>query len=167
MTSDRRAQFALSVGALLGAGGMLLASSQTWQRVRTVRGAPFPDLVDDIAGRERFPALFPVAIVAILGVFVVLVTAPRLRWAVGLLLAACGLAGLGYGVRGLSGLTAWPIVSGVSGLVLLGCALGIVTTAHRWSSGLSRKYDAPAKATTADDAWHALDRGDDPTIDGK
>ena len=62
----------------------------------------------------------------------------------------------------------WPVLSSVAGALVLGCSLGILWRSPRWQGGgLSRRYEAPATSAASEDAWHSLDRGDDPTIDGQ
>ncbi|BDZ46992.1 Trp biosynthesis-associated membrane protein [Naasia aerilata] len=68
-------------------------------------------------------------------------------------------------VRGLVdsvGLTAWPVVAIVAGVLVVLLAIAVAVTAASWP-GTARRYGDGDAAATPSDPWDALTRGADPT----
>jgi uncharacterized membrane protein (TIGR02234 family) len=185
----RREYLGVLAVAVLAAGVIMLGSSQSWLRLHVDRPAPFAPVTVSITGRSAYPAVFGFAVVAIITVVLVAVTAGWGRRVLGVLLAVNGVSSVWYGVRGLAapgpvriqellgtrgsatfGITgarvqaAWPLITTGAGVLLTVAAIAIVVRGGRWSGGLSRRYDAPAEAAKSEDPWRTLDRGEDPTI---
>lgn len=155
-----------------------------------VEGLPPRDFV--VAARTAAPWVGAAALVALAGTGAVLATAGRWRRAVGVLVAACGLAVLlGAGLAGgavedalrdeISGTAsgtdatavevaladlhdrAWRWVAAAGGAGVL--LAGTLTAARggRWPT-MGRRYEQPAaERRTDDDPWRSLDHGRDPT----
>lgn len=92
MNGHRPLAFALLLD-VLGAGGALLSSIQTWQRLSAAREGPFPDAKVALSGRDVDSAITALALVALAGVVAVLATRGRWRRLVGAVVAVAG-AGL-------------------------------------------------------------------------
>jgi hypothetical protein len=71
--------------------------------------------------------------------------------------------GEGPAATAIAASTAWPWVTALGLLVTVAAGVLVLVAGSGWS-GLSGRYDAPA-ASTRDDAWTAMDRGEDPTVD--
>jgi hypothetical protein len=190
VTSSQRREFLTVLGlAALAAGGVLFASSRVWLTLTAARLAPFSPIVLAVRGRGLYPALFGLAVVALISIVLIVVTAGWGRRALGVLLIVLGLSSSWYGVRGLSAPRSprivelvgahatgtpgfvlvdkdplWPVLTIGLGLVIALAGVLVVVRAARWSGGLSGKYSAPAEAAQSDDPWRSLDRGEDPTI---
>lgn len=181
------------IAALVLAGGAaLLSSSRPWAHVVLTRPAPFGRVTEDVTGRELFAAIPWLGLLAMLGAGMLLLTKRGSRRLVACVIVLAGAGLVTFGLRGLqrpargrvadvlgdravSTATEWSIgvtkfgpvsclVAGVAAVVLGAVALA---AAGRWRGGLSGRYEAPAQAVTAEDAWSALDRGDDPTVGGQ
>jgi len=175
--------------AALAAGGALFASSRTWIHLSAVRPAPFGPVRVDVAGRTEFPALFGLAIVALITVVLVLVTAGWGRRLLGLLLGVVGVSVAWYGIQGFSApgsarqlqllhgrstgisgsrvaseIAVWPALSVACGVLLALAGVAVTVRAGRWGMPLSTRYSAPVEAAQSADPWRSLDRGEDPTI---
>jgi len=80
--------------------------------------------------------------------------------AVGLLLASVGVPVAAH--------SAWPVLSSLCGVLVLGSGVLIAWRGHRWQV-MSARYEATPEAAAEDQAraaatmWRALDEGDDPT----
>jgi hypothetical protein len=171
----------LGLAALAGLA-ILFTSSQSWLDVTVGRRPPFGPLRVRLTGRAEYPALTGLAVVALLGVVLVLVTAGVVRRALGVLLAlvgglACWYAGHGLAEPGPARLTELlgdrlSQSTGLSQLdrhqVWAGCSLLaaalLVLRAGGWQPGLSARYGAPAAVAESGDPWRRLDRGEDPTV---
>jgi uncharacterized membrane protein (TIGR02234 family) len=181
----RRELTAAVVGALAGGGLALVAGGQEWARVVAERPAPLPPVESTLSGGEAVP-LVPAAGLLLLAAAVALLAVRGLaRVAVGLLVAVAGGVLLWSGLRTLTGgvdvvdvraaavdvVAAWPVLAAVAGA--LGTAAGgLVLVRGRSWPGMGRRYErtgaeTPAAPRTeedrAQDAWKALDRGEDPT----
>jgi len=168
---------------------ILFASSRSWLEATVARRPPFGPLRVDLTGRTEFPALTGLAVVALLGVVLVLVTGGVVRRLLGVLLVVAGGWCCGYAASGLAtpgparlaellgdrlaqsaGLTelqrhpVWAALTmSAAGLLVL-CGLLVVVRAGRWRFGLSARYAAPAAVAESGDPWRRLDRGEDPTV---
>jgi uncharacterized membrane protein (TIGR02234 family) len=187
--NQRRELLTVLAVAVLAAGAVLLASSQRWLSLHAIRPAPFAPVTVSISGRTEFPALFGLAIVAVITVVLVSASGGWGRRVLGLLLLVMGMSAAWYGAKGFSapGSTRaaellggrapgtggvieaqthalWPLSTVGSGLLLAATGIVISVRGSRWSGGLSSKYDAPARASRLEDPWRRMDRGDDPTI---
>jgi uncharacterized membrane protein (TIGR02234 family) len=212
MTRERRLLGIALLVDLLGATGVLLSVGRDWQRVVVTRHAPLTDAVVHLSGRDLEAAISGLGFVALAGVVALAATRGIGRRLVGAALAISGgviiwLTVLamtpvstaeardsvpsGVGVdstsRAHATVTAgWPIVTLVSGLLIVLAGVLTVFFARHWME-MAARYDAPTPAareagrsetangdggtggadgpnTVADLAlWSALDRGDDPT----
>lgn len=174
---------------LIGGGLILAVAGRSWASVTVPRQAPFGALRLSLSGRNLYPALTGLAVVALIAAVLIVVLAgwPR-RLLGGLLVLLAGWTGW-YAGRGvhrpaasrvlalagdrLSQRTGPPVVQAHpawAGVALAGsiCLLvaGLVLAARSgsWRLGLSSRYAAPAEAAAANDPWRQLDRGEDPTI---
>jgi uncharacterized membrane protein (TIGR02234 family) len=177
---------------LLGAVGVLLIATRTWQTVTTPRPAPLHDDVLDMTGRTVDAAPTALALVALAGVVAVLATRGVVRRVVGGLLAVAGLALVWRSITAAGALStrraravvaehhatvdvsgavphvrtyaSWPVLTGLCGVLVLTSGAFIVWRGHRWQAMSSRYEARPADPSkAAATMWTALDRGDDPT----
>lgn len=174
---------------VLGAGGIVFTSSRPWLAVSVARQPPFGPLAAELTGRDEFPALNGLAIVALLIAVLVLVTAGWGRRLLGVLLLVIGGCAAWYAVQGLRSVSSgrllellggrlsqraaafgvrhhpvWAYLTLFWSLLLVACALVLVARSGRWKVGMSAKYAAPVEAARSGDPWRSLDRGEDPTI---
>jgi hypothetical protein len=175
--------------AALAALTILFATSRSWLGVTVGRRPPFGPLRVELTGRAEYPALTGLAVVALLGVVLVLVTGGVVRRVLGGLLVLVGGWSCGYAAGGLvspgpgrlarllgnrlaqsSGLTqldrhpVWPMSALLAAVLLVLCGLVLVVRAGRWQLGMSARYAAPAAVAESGDPWRRLDRGEDPTV---
>jgi uncharacterized membrane protein (TIGR02234 family) len=188
--SAQRREMAGVLGvAALAALAILFAASRPWLVVTVVRRPPFGPLRVELTGRAEYPALTGLAVVALLGVVLVLVTGGVARRVLGGLLALAGGWSCGYAASGLArpgpdrlerllgdrlaqstGLAelhrhpVWAASTLLAAGLLLLCGLVVVARAGRWQLGLSARYAAPAAVAESGDPWRRLDRGEDPTV---
>lgn len=188
--SAQRREMACVLGLAALAGAVILfAAGQSWLSVTAGRRPPFGALQAELTGRELYPALTGLAVVALLSVALTLVTGGVVRRLLGGLLAlvggwACGYAGSGLadpsparlaqslGGRltqgsGLTQLHRHPVWAGVTllaAVLLVLCGLLLAVRAGRWQVGMSARYAAPAAVAESADPWRRLDRGEDPTV---
>jgi Tryptophan-associated transmembrane protein (Trp_oprn_chp) len=178
----------LGLAALAGLA-ILFTASRSWLVVTVARRPPFGPLRVDLSGHAQYPALPGLAVVALLGVVLVLVTGGVVRRLLGALLAVAGGWSCGYAASGLAtpgaarlaGLLGdrlalssgpshvqrhpeWPVLALLAGVLLVLCGLVVVVRAGRWKLGLSARYAAPAAVAESGDPWRRLDRGEDPTV---
>ena len=178
----------LGLAALAGLA-ILFTASRSWLGVTVARRPPFGPLRVSLTGRAEYPALTGLAVVALLGVVLVLVTGGTVRRLLGALLVLAGGWSCGYAASGLatpgarrlaellgdrlaqsSGLTevqrhqVWPALTLPAAVLLMLCGLVVVVRAGRWKLGLSARYAAPAAVAESGDPWRRLDRGEDPTV---
>lgn len=185
----RRSSFGpVAGGGLLTAGLTAYAAHQAW--ASTSGREP---LAVAVAGLGEVPLAGALALVALAGWGVLLVTRGRVRRAFAVLTAlaatgtvvaaAIGVAGVresverqlrDLGVVATASWTVWPWVTLGSGAVAVVLALVAVRAAPGWPE-MGRRYDAPHDAApTGDgaadparaderDLWRALDEGHDPT----
>jgi hypothetical protein len=174
--------------AVIAAGAVILAAGRPWLHVTVARPAPFGPVIADVSGRKEFGAVTGLAVVALLAVLLIAITARTVRKIFGVLLGLAGLACCWYAIRGLATPSAsrardlvgdlatsgesvhvhqvagWPVLTAVAGLLVMLAGIAVLLRGRAWNDGLSQRYSAPAAAATSEDPWRTLDRGDDPTI---
>lgn len=168
--SPRRAITTAVVAGLAAAGLGLYAATRVWFSLSRDRPAPVPDEVVDTTGGQLAVWSVPAGMVALAGAIALIACTGWARRVVAAIVALSGLglaAAGGYGLSRAFGL--WPVVTAVSGLVVLAVAVWTLRSGAAWP-GMSGRYDrqqaAPAGAALADDPaalWDALDKGEDPT----
>lgn len=191
-----KAAFVVAIALdVVGAGVALLVSLRAWQTVTTARTGRAPDVLD-LNGRTVDSASTAIALVALAGVVAVLATRGVLRRVVGGLVAVAGAGLIWRGALALSAVSAararslvashhqtvstsgtvpsvavhsaWPVLSSLCGVLVLGSGVLIAWRGHRWQV-MSARYEATPEAAAEDQAraaatmWRALDEGDDPT----
>jgi hypothetical protein len=188
--SAQRREMAGVLGlAALASLAMLFTTGRPWLSVTVGRRPPFGPLRVELTGRAEYPAVTGLAVVALLGVVLVLVTGSLVRRVLGGLLALAGGWSGAYAASGLarpspgrlerllgdrlaqsSGLIqlhrhpGWAVATLLAAGVLALCGLVVVVRAGRWQLGLSARYAAPAAVAESGDPWRRLDRGEDPTV---
>ncbi len=164
------------VAAALLAGSLatFACSGRTW-RVGNRAADPITGLAGHaaIAGTQIAPAVRACALAALAGTLVLLlVRSTPARTIVATLITlvtatACGIA-LDVGIASPAHLdpTAWPWLCATAALIATLAGLAGILGARGWHSRSSDRYDSPsAPVRSADeDAWQALDRGEDPTL---
>jgi hypothetical protein len=190
--SSRREIGTIAALTIVAAAAVLLLSSLHWLHLDGTRPAPFQPLHADVKGRQEFPAVAGLAVVALLVAVLAMVTGVWARRALGVVLTVAGIWSLSYGVRGLGTPSAGrlrdllggsqsagtvairseivsvlPVLTAVFAAVLALCGIALAVGAGRWTSGLSARYETPAVARRVDDPWRTLDRGEDPTIEDR
>ncbi|TFV50268.1 Trp biosynthesis-associated membrane protein [Blastococcus sp. TF02A-35] len=193
--ADRRGLTVAVLGAAGAGALALSAAAQRWAAVTAARRAPLPPVTGELSGSDAAPLVTAAGLVLLAAAVALLAVRGVGRAVVGLLTALAGGALLWSAVRvlgggvadaaedlpgiGGTGVTsvdvdlspAWPVLALVAGL--LGVAVGLLATlrGRAWPA-MGRRYErtaAPAVARTdeerAQEAWKALDRGDDPTVD--
>jgi hypothetical protein len=169
-----------------------LAASRPWLVLHAVRIQPFTALTAHVPGRVVFAATSGFAVVILLGALVLVVAGRITRLCVGVLVIAVSVAGAWFATRGFTmpaqarltdllggsartgGVVvtahrepAWPAIGLVGSILSMVSGVFAALRCRHWSTGLGRRYDAPAVARTAEDPWRTLDRGGDPTIEGR
>lgn len=169
------ALLAIAIGAGLGA----LAATRPWLEVRAGTARQSLD-----GGKVTSGLALALALLALLGVLLLLTLRGVGRWVLSALLAVIGLGSVLVAVlrrepsrATLQALvdqvaltdgwttawTPWPWISMVAGLlVVLGAVLALATLRH-WPRRPDRYQRAPRPGS--DDPWRALDAGEDPTDD--
>ncbi len=188
-----RRQMGAALGGCALAGALALsASGQTWSTVTVTRGAPLPPVTEVLSGSALAPLVPAAGLLLLAAAVAVLAVRGAGRAAVGVLVVLAGAALAWSGLRVLTGgadpgtaapgetrtaelAAAWPVLVLVAA-VLAVAAGGLVLARGRHWPGMGRRYErgtapAPARPRTDEeralDAWRALDRGDDPTVDGQ
>ncbi len=141
---------------LAGSLVVLLAGRQRW--FTPPRGAA-PQAT---TGTELVPLAHALALVALAGVVALLAARGWTRLAVGGALILGGLAIAAVAVTRLGGSLLGPGLTVVGGLLVALAGVLTVVRSRRWPA-LGARYDAPGRPRT-EDAWAALDRGEDPTV---
>ncbi|GAA3170604.1 hypothetical protein GCM10010531_24830 [Blastococcus jejuensis] len=187
-----RRELTSAVVAAAAAGGLALtAGSQAWAQVTVGRAAPLPPTESTLSGADAAPLVPAAGLVLLAAAVALLAVRGVARVATGLLVALAGgtLAWSGLrvliaGVRvddvggagaevGVDVAVAWPVLAVVAGAVGVGAGALVVLHGRAWP-GMGQRYErtgsastvAPASRTDEDraqDAWKALDRGEDPT----
>ncbi len=182
-----RAEFAIALLIeIIGAAGVLLVSTRTWQTITTLRPRPFADDVLHVSGRAIDTACTALALVGLAGVVAVLATKGAVRRGVGVLVALAGaaivwrsigalpavsasradalvrdkhelVAGAEVVGRHITTAPAWAVSSAIGGVLVLLAGLLIAWRGGRWSA-MSAKYEAPAAETEQDE--HARAKAD-------
>jgi uncharacterized membrane protein (TIGR02234 family) len=194
-SSSRRELTTAVLGAAVAGALALSAASQRWAGVTVERRTPLPPVDGVLSGSAAAPLVPAAGLVLLAGAVALLAVRGAGRAVVGLLTAAAGGALLWSAVRVLAGgvteaaadlpgasgssvtsvavdvSPAWPVLALVAGL--LAVAVGLLATVRgRGWPAMGRRYErTPAAAPPhtdedrAQEAWKALDRGDDPTAD--
>jgi len=168
------------------------ASGRTWLKVVATREAPFGPQYLSVTGHHWFPVLTSLCIAAVVGAVLVFFTRGHARRVLGVLIV---LIGAGMVVPGFVGRHApkpfqirdlipediggtapavgghvvigWPMAVLVSGLIIAMCGSMVFTQGPDWDDAVADRYETAPDGAGSDDPWRALDRGDDPTLDGK
>jgi hypothetical protein len=159
---------------LAGSLSAFASSGRTW-RVGNGAADPVTGLASQaaIAGSQVAPAVRACALAALAGTLVLLLvrTAPARAIVATLLTLVSATAGgiaVDVGVTAPAHLdpTVWPWLCAAGALLATVGGLAAIFGARRWPARSSDRYDSPsAPVRSADeDAWQALDRGEDPTL---
>lgn len=164
------------VAAALLAGSLaaFACSGRTW-RVGNGAADPITGLASQaaVAGTQIAPAVRACALAALAGTLVLLLvrSAPARTIVAALvtLVTAIALAiALDAGIISPAHLdaTAWPWLCAASALVATVAGVAGIVGARGWRSRSSDRYGSPSApvGSADDDAWQALDRGEDPTL---
>ncbi|MET7750027.1 Trp biosynthesis-associated membrane protein [Micromonospora sp. NPDC005367] len=168
--------------SLAGAGLALWAATRSWSVELTVRPSPLPPERVTRTGTALLPWLPALAVVGLAGGGAVLATRGRVRQFLGGLLALLGLAVAivgGYGLAaGFEGAVSrqWPALCLVGGLLAAAGGLLTALRGRAWPA-MGARYERPPRGGAAPsgpagpvtgrrttEAWDALDRGEDPTV---
>ena len=173
---------------LLGAFVVLVGGGRDWVIVDVAGNGLLPPRRLGVEGSELVAGVRALGLVGLAGVVALAATRRWGRAVVGVLLVLVGLGVLlsvvgadlaaeaarsapvaqAGGADGDGRTTAWPVVTGVGGLLLAAAGSLVTLRGRRWAA-LGRRYDAPAArpapAAPSGTAqlWDALDRGEDPT----
>lgn len=165
---------------LAGGGLALYAATRTWA-VEVWPRPPLPPREVPYTGGQLLPWLPALAVVALAGAAAVLATQGLVRRVVGVLLllvSAAVVAGGGYPLLAQDDIgPGWPALCLVGGLVAAAGAAMTARHGHQWpvmgaryERGTTRSTGAPAPdggrvgLGNTREAWDALDRGEDPTV---
>jgi uncharacterized membrane protein (TIGR02234 family) len=164
---------------VIGAGGVLLVSTRTWQTIRTVRARPFATDLLHVSGRTVDAAPTALALVGLAGLVAVLATRGVARRVVGALVAVAGVAtvwrsaaavpavgegrarvllhdkheivsGTGVVDQTVTTHPVWGVLSIAGGVLMLLAGALIAWRGSRWAS-MSARYETPAPAPDPDD----------------
>jgi uncharacterized membrane protein (TIGR02234 family) len=184
----RRELTAAVVSAAVAGGLALTAGSQVWAQVTVGRAAPLPPVRSTLSGADVAPLVPAAGLVLLAAAVALLAVRGAARAATGLLIALAGGTLAWSGLRALIGgvrvddlggaatevavdpSTAWPVLAVVAGVMGI-AAGGLAVLRGRTWPGMGQRYERTRAATTAprsdedraQDAWKALDRGEDPT----
>jgi hypothetical protein len=150
----------------VGSAVALYAATRPWEEIMTHRIEPFPPYTDISTGNELFPGLTAIAVVGLAGAGAVLATKGVGRRLVGVLLTLVGLGVVACAVVGIGkGSPTWPVTALLGGLAVVAGGLWVGASGHRWPH-MGARYDRTESRgrTGSNDAWDALDRGEDPTV---
>ncbi|TFV66773.1 UNVERIFIED_ORG: TIGR02234 family membrane protein [Bacillus sp. AZ43] len=183
MTARRELTTAV-LGAVVAGVLALVAGGQAWAESTIERRPPLPPVVETLSGSDAAPLVPAAGLVLLAAGLALLAVRAAGRVVVGLLVAVAGgvLAwsggrALGDGLETAAGeavevSAGWPVLALLAGA--LGAAVGllVVVRGRSWP-GMGRRYErgpgpeAPRRPRSdeerAQDAWKALDRGEDPT----
>ncbi len=160
-------------GLLVGSLASFACSGRTW-RVGNGAADPVTGLASHaaVAGTQVAPAVRACALAALAGTLVLLllrgvvartIVAALIALVSGAATVLCLTAALSPPAHLDS--TVWPWLAGASSLLAAVSGGAAVVGARRWPRPGSTRYDSPANPRrTDDDAWQALDRGEDPTL---
>ena len=191
--SSRRELTSAVVGAALAGALALSSASQRWADVTAERRAPLPPVPGTLSGSEAAPLVPAAGLVLLAAAVAFFAVRGTGRAVVGLLTAmaggalvwsaarvlAGGVADAAEDLPGVAGSSvtevvvdlspAWPLLTLVAGLIAVAAGLLATVRGRSWP-GMGRRYErttgaAPARTDEdrAQEAWKALDRGDDPT----
>jgi uncharacterized membrane protein (TIGR02234 family) len=189
---NARRELALATAlCLVGAGTVLLSIGQPWATATQPAGPALPAVTANLVGRDLAPLTAGLALLGLASAAALLALGRRLRPVLGVIMTASGtlimidtLLARGRVTAEIQSrfadptvtghATAWPWLAVLGGLVLA-CA-GVLTVARgtKWPT-MSRRYEqrsvpraepsmSRGPISDPDDAWRALDRGEDPTL---
>jgi Tryptophan-associated transmembrane protein (Trp_oprn_chp) len=160
----------------LGSAGLIGAAGRTWSEGPSTADAVTGVTVHTaLTGTVVAPAVRPLALAILAGSGAMLLLRGWPRRAMAVLLAVLAAAAAFYAIRAASAAhaTAWPVVAAVLAVLLVPAATAVALFAGTWGAARRGRYEAAAAALPAgetgpatmsdDDAWRALDRGEDPT----
>ena len=181
------------LGSVVAGALALSASGQRWADVTAERRSPLPPVSGALSGGDVAPLATAAGLVLLAAAVALLAVRGAGRAAVGLVTAAAGGALVWSGVRVLAGGVAdaaadlpgltgssvvatavdvspvWPVLALLAGLLALVVGLLTAVRGAAWPA-MGRRYERTATAAgprtdedRAQDAWKALDRGEDPT----
>jgi uncharacterized membrane protein (TIGR02234 family) len=180
----------------LGGAMVLFAVGRPWVEITARRASPLPDVTVALSGRDLTPLVAGLGIVGLAGVVGLLATRRWGRLAVAAIVALAGLGVLAGSLTrlgapgaaeardlladsgraaGAAAVTAtghpgWPLLAAAGGLLLALGGLAALVRSRAWPT-MSARYETPAARTdrprTDAAVWDALDRGDDPTVEGR
>lgn len=174
-----RREFLAALFVVLGGALMvLLASTQQWAEVVVDPTLSVPPSVwDELRGQAVAPAARALGLVGLAGVVALAATRRIGRRVVGVVLVLAGVGtvlaslfaspetswspGAGDATAPLR-ITGWPWASAFGGALLVAGGIWVIARAGRWPT-MGERYDRSAPSPAAEDAWSALDRGEDPT----
>ncbi|TQN43358.1 putative membrane protein (TIGR02234 family) [Blastococcus colisei] len=198
MTATARRELGAVVGGAVLAGALaLIAGGGAWVGYTVERPAPLPPIEGTLSGADAAPLVPASGLVLLAAAVAVLAVRGWARLVLGVLVAAAGgvltRSGLGALVTGVEpgdvggwvgevtvgGVTAWPVVAVLAGVLAVAVGVLVVLRGRTWPA-MGRRYEratdpatghtsatAPARPETDEDraqaAWKALDRGEDPT----
>jgi uncharacterized membrane protein (TIGR02234 family) len=187
----RRQLTAAVVGAALAGGLALFSSGQHWAEVTAVRRPPLPPVSGVLTGGDAAPLVPATGLLLLAAGLALVAVRGWARPVLGVVLAAAGAA-LGWAaLRPLTGhvdasaahlpaladgtrvdvAAGWPVAVLIAALLAVAVGALVVLRGKGWH-GMGRRYErgtaaAAARPATDDerrqDAWRALDRGEDPT----
>lgn len=161
---------------LLGAAGVLLVATRTWQTVTTPRPAPLHDDLLKLSGRTVDAAPTALGLVALAGVVAVLATRGLVRRVVGVALGVAGAALVWRAIASASAVSTsraralvsehhqtvdvsaatpriethavWPAVTIACALLVLASGALVAWRGHRWQA-MSTRYETPHEEKAA------------------
>ncbi|MGY1603755.1 Trp biosynthesis-associated membrane protein [Geodermatophilus sp. SYSU D00815] len=191
----RRELTAAVLGAAAAGGLALVAAGQRWAEVTADRQPPLPPVSAVLSGSAAAPLVPATGLLLLAAAVVLVAVRGPARVGVGALVAAAGGALGWSGAGALAGRVdagaadlpvlddamagarvdlsvTGPVVVLVAGVLAVAVGALVVVRGRGWPA-MGRRYQRPgdpaAAARTgeqrADDAWRALDRGEDPTED--
>jgi uncharacterized membrane protein (TIGR02234 family) len=183
---SRRVAAGAVLAALVAAALVIVGVGERWGSTLVREPAPLPAHVYRLSGAQSAAGGRALAWVVLAGLLAALAVRRRARTvlagvsvgAAAGCLALCAGAAVDVAARvrsaagpGASAVhqTGWPWVTVAAAAVALVAAAACVPAVRRWR-GLGGRYDRPQAAPPPADpsaaAWAAIDRGEDPTVDG-
>ena len=156
-----------AVSAVVGAGAAVLAVSRGWfEATGPADRGSFVTAAERVAGSERYPWLWALALVALAGGGAVLATKGVVRTVVGWILVVAGAGLVIGGAVAVAHEAApfWPIVTVLGGAAVFDAGWLTVHKGRSWA-GMGARYErtTTGSADTPRGMWDELDHGRDPT----
>jgi uncharacterized membrane protein (TIGR02234 family) len=187
VTAARRELGAAVLGSVAAGALALIAGGEVWARVVAERPAPLPPVESTLSGGEAVPLVPAAGLVLLAAAVALLAVRGAARVAVGLLVALAGGVLVWSGIRTVGGgidtadlrtvevdvTVVWPVLAAVAGALAVLVGALVVVRGRSWPA-MGRRYERTGAETPvtarqqtdedrAQDAWKALDRGEDPT----